>query len=104
MICYTRGSGLSYLASHDPREILSLSSTSKIDSVEIRWPSGSVDRVSNLPTNIYIKVKKGEGVIQSTNCCAKKHAIFSSLSFQFHPHGRLGFAVLAGFSEAALEC
>jgi len=30
--------------------------------VEIRWPSGKVDKLSNLPTNTYIKVKEGEGV------------------------------------------
>ncbi|MDQ3665779.1 MAG: CRTAC1 family protein [Acidobacteriota bacterium] len=55
-------SGGSYLASHDPREILGLGDATKIDSVEIRWPSGKVDKLSNLPTNTYIKVKEGEGV------------------------------------------
>jgi enediyne biosynthesis protein E4 len=59
-------SGGSYLASHDPRGILGLGSTGKIDSVEIRWPSGRVDRLASLPTNTYIKVKEGEGVIQNT--------------------------------------
>ncbi|MGH9905855.1 MAG: CRTAC1 family protein, partial [Pyrinomonadaceae bacterium] len=58
-------SGGSYLASHDPREVLGLGRAVKIDSVEIRWPSGRVDRLSNLPINTYIKVKEGEGVIQN---------------------------------------
>jgi len=57
-------SGGSYLASHDPREILGLGGARKCDSVEIRWPSGRVDRLTNLPTNTYIKVKEGEGVIR----------------------------------------
>jgi hypothetical protein len=57
--------GGSYLASHDPREVLGLGSASKIDSVEIRWPSGKVDRLSNLPVNTYIKVVEGEGVARS---------------------------------------
>jgi hypothetical protein len=55
-------SGGSYLASHDPREILGLGASTKVDSVEIRWPSGAVDKLSNLPTNTYLKVVEGQGV------------------------------------------
>jgi hypothetical protein len=54
--------GGSYLASHDPREILG-AGNKKIDSVEIRWPSGKIDKLSNLPLNVYIKVVEGEGVV-----------------------------------------
>lgn len=53
--------GGSYLSSHDPREILGLGTATKIDSVEIRWPSGKVDKLSNLPINTYIRVVEGEG-------------------------------------------
>jgi hypothetical protein len=53
--------GGSYLASHDPREILG-AGRNKVDSVEIRWPNGQVDKLSNLPINTYIKVVEGEGV------------------------------------------
>jgi enediyne biosynthesis protein E4 len=56
--------GGSYLASHDPREVLGLGSAVKIDSVEIRWPSGVVDKLSNLPVNTYIKVVEGQGVVK----------------------------------------
>ena len=52
-------SGGSYLSSHDPREILGIGQAAKIDSVEIKWPSGVVDRLSNLPINKYIKVVEG---------------------------------------------
>jgi hypothetical protein len=55
-------SGGSYLASHDPREILGAGRAGKIDSVEIRWPSGLVDRLSNLPINTYLKVVEGKGI------------------------------------------
>jgi len=65
-------SGGSYLASHDPREVLGLGAATKIDSVEIRWPSGKVDRLSNLPINTYIKVKEGEGVTQNTPAAAQR--------------------------------
>lgn len=55
-------SGGSYLASHDPREILGAGRGGKVESVEIRWPSGKVDKLSNLPINTYVKVVEGEGV------------------------------------------
>jgi hypothetical protein len=58
--------GGSYLASHDPREILGLSSASKADAVEIRWPSGKVDRLVNPPINTYVNVVEGEGIKAST--------------------------------------
>ena len=60
-------SGGSYLASHDPREVLGLGRNPKVDAVEIRWPSGRVDKLSNLPVNTYIKVVEGEGVKAATN-------------------------------------
>jgi hypothetical protein len=53
-------SGGSYLASHDPREILGAGPAGKIDSVEIKWPSGRVDKLTNLPVNTYVRVTEGE--------------------------------------------
>jgi hypothetical protein len=55
-------SGGSYLASHDPREILGLGRGPKADAVEIRWPSGKIDKLSNLPAGAYVRVVEGEGV------------------------------------------
>jgi hypothetical protein len=54
--------GGSYLASHDPREILGLGRATKIESLEIRWPSGTIDKLSNLPVNTYIKIVEGRGI------------------------------------------
>ena len=54
--------GGSYLSSHDPREILGIGAATKLDSVEIRWPSGKVDRLTNLPSNTYVKVVEGAGL------------------------------------------
>ncbi len=54
--------GGSYLASHDPREILGLGSAAKVDSVEIRWPSGKVDKLTNPPINRYLKVVEGSTI------------------------------------------
>ena len=52
-------SGGSYLSSHDPREILGAGKATKIDSLEIKWPSGRVDKLTDLPVNKYIKVVEG---------------------------------------------
>jgi len=57
--------GGSYLSSHDPREILGIGAATKIDSIEIRWPSGTVDRIANLPIASYIKVIEGQGLVKS---------------------------------------
>lgn len=57
--------GGSYLSSHDPREILGLGAATKIESVEICWPSGKVDKLSNPPINTYLKVIEGEGLAKS---------------------------------------
>jgi hypothetical protein len=54
--------GGSYLASHDPREILGAGPGGKIESVEIRWPSGKFDKLTNLPMNSYVTVVEGEGL------------------------------------------
>ena len=56
--------GGSYLASHDPREVLGLRSSPIVETVEIRWPSGVVDKLSRLPVNRYFKVVEGRGVVK----------------------------------------
>ena len=63
--------GGSYLSSHDPREVLGLGNASKVDSVEIRWPSGKVNRLTNLPAKSYVKVFEGEGVARSNATALK---------------------------------
>jgi hypothetical protein len=65
-------SGGSFLASHDPREILGLGQATKLDSLEIKWPSGKVDKLTNVPTNSYVKVIEGEGIAKSVANTAKK--------------------------------
>lgn len=55
--------GGSYLSSHDPREVLGIGKATKIDSIEIKWPSGRVDKVTNPPIRKYMKIV--EGSVQS---------------------------------------
>ncbi len=54
--------GGSYLSSHDPREVLGVGKAAKIDSVQIKWPSGQVEKLTDLPINKYIKVVEGQAV------------------------------------------
>ena len=63
--------GGSYLSSHDPRELLGLGNASRVDSLEIKWPSGKVDRIRNLPAKSYIKVIEGEGIAGSKKTAMK---------------------------------
>jgi hypothetical protein len=64
--------GGSYLASHDPREILGAGPGGKIDAVEIRWPSGKSDKLTNLPMNSYVTVVEGEGIRAAARAEVKK--------------------------------
>jgi hypothetical protein len=66
-----RTAGGSYLASHDPRELLGVGSARRIESVEIRWPSGKVDKLQNVAVNSYLKVIEGEGLARSIPTHAK---------------------------------
>jgi len=59
-------SGGSYLASHDPREVLGAGPNGKIEWVEIKWPSGRVDKLTSLPANTYVRVTEGEGAAKPT--------------------------------------
>jgi enediyne biosynthesis protein E4 len=56
--------GGSYLASHDPREVLGIGNRTKIDHLEIRWPqpSDKVESFTNLPIDRYITIVEGQGI------------------------------------------
>ena len=55
--------GMSYMSASDPRIHFGLGRRSKIASLEITWPSGQVDRLTNVPVNQIITVKEGAGII-----------------------------------------
>jgi len=60
-------SGGSYLSSHDPREILGVGQAAKITSFQIKWPSGQVDKLTDVPINKYIKVVEGQPAPKPTS-------------------------------------
>jgi enediyne biosynthesis protein E4 len=56
-------SGGSYLSQHDLRLHFGVSGATTIDSVEIRWPSGSTDVIKNLAADQFYSVLEGKGVV-----------------------------------------
>src|SRR5205807_10462462 len=56
-------SGGSYLSQNDLRVHFGLNKATMIDSVEIRWPSGSLDRVKNLAVDRFYAVLEGKGIV-----------------------------------------
>ncbi len=56
-------SGASYLSQSDLRQHFGLGSATKIDSVEIDWPSGTVDTMKNLEVDKFYSVLEGKGIV-----------------------------------------
>ena len=58
-------SGGSYLSQNDLRVHFGLGSATKIERVEIRWPSGTVDVLKDLDADKYYSVLEGRGIVPS---------------------------------------
>ena len=56
-------SGGSYLSQNDLRVHFGLGAIGKIDSVEIRWPSGKVENLGSLPSDKFYSVLEGSGIV-----------------------------------------
>ena len=55
--------GMSYMSAQDPRIHFGLGQRRTIEALEITWPSGTMDRLTNLPIDQIITVKEGAGII-----------------------------------------
>ena len=55
--------GTSYMSASDPRLHFGLGKNAKIDSLVIDWPSGQVDKLTNVPVDSIIAVKEGVGIV-----------------------------------------
>jgi hypothetical protein len=56
-------SGGSYLSQNDLRVHFGLDKAAKIDSLEIRWPSGKVETIKDLQADKFYSVLEGEGIV-----------------------------------------
>ena len=55
--------GTSYMSASDPRIHFGLGKRTKVDSLIITWPSGTVDKLTNIPVDSIIAVKEGAGIV-----------------------------------------
>jgi len=56
-------SGDSYISQSDLRLHFGLEKKTKIDLIEVRWPSGTVDKITNINANKILTIKEGQGLI-----------------------------------------
>jgi len=57
-------SGGGYISQSDFRLHFGLGTASKADAIEIRWPSGVVQRLENITGNRIVKVREGVGIVE----------------------------------------
>jgi hypothetical protein len=57
-------SGDSYISQSDQRLHFGLEKRTKIDLIEIRWPSGAIDKVTGANVNKILTIKEGQGLIE----------------------------------------
>jgi hypothetical protein len=56
-------SGDSYISQSDLRLHFGLEKRAKVDSIQVRWPSGAVDKITNVGVNRIITIKEGQGKV-----------------------------------------
>ena len=56
-------SGASYLSQSDLRVHFGLGKQTEIDTLEIRWQSGHIERFSNVKSNQILRIKEGHGIV-----------------------------------------
>jgi hypothetical protein len=59
-----RKGGMSYQSAQDPRLHFGLGQRTKVDTIEIRWPSGTVTKLSNLSGDQILAVKESAGILE----------------------------------------
>jgi len=56
-------SGSSYLSQNDLRIHFGLGKAAKIDSLEIRWPSGRAETLKDLAADKFYSILEGQGIV-----------------------------------------
>ena len=60
-----RTGGTSYLSASDPRLLFGLGSESRVERLEVRWPTGRVERYPEPAVDRYLTLKEGAGRIDA---------------------------------------
>jgi hypothetical protein len=56
-----RAGGTSYLSASDPRLLFGLGDETRVQQVEVRWPSGQAERFGGFSADRYVTLKEGKG-------------------------------------------
>src|SRR5688500_10870575 len=56
-------SGDSYISQSDQRLHFGLEQRTKVDLIQVRWPSGNIDKVTGVGVNRVVTIKEGQGKI-----------------------------------------
>jgi hypothetical protein len=51
----------SYASANDPRVLVGLGDSSKIDKVRVEWPDGTAEEWTDVPVDRYTTLKEGDG-------------------------------------------
>ena len=58
--------GSSYLGQNDIRVHFGLGTATRVDRLEVRWPSGQTDTLRDLPVGRMLTIQEGEGIARAT--------------------------------------
>ena len=61
-----RRAGDSYLSNSDPRLHFGLGTRTTVDSVEVRWPNGAIQRFREIPANTFVTIVEGASAPRTT--------------------------------------
>jgi hypothetical protein len=57
-------SGGSYLSQNDLKLHFGLEKRTVVDLIQVRWPSGAIDTLTNVTVNKVVTIKEGKGLVQ----------------------------------------
>jgi hypothetical protein len=55
--------GSSYLGQNDLRQYFGLGAATRADRLELRWPSGKTETLTNVPANYIVTIREGDGIV-----------------------------------------
>ena len=64
-------SGGSYLSQHDLRVHFGLGGHDKVEKIEVIWPGGRVETLTNLVADRFYSVREGEGIVATQQVAAR---------------------------------
>ena len=56
---------MSYCSAQDPRIFFGLGAHARVDSLEIWWPSGLRESLTNLPVDMFLTIEEGKGTAKA---------------------------------------